>query len=93
MGVNQKYIGSDNSVAPKDVICDAACGTAGFLIAASEHLIKHNSDAIYKDAGAQTAFSEFLNDRSLNPQQIQFVEMVIEQLTERWIVAVYTAVI
>ena len=93
MGVNQKYIGSDDSVAPKDVICDAACGPAGFLIAASEHLIKHNSDAIYKDAGAQTAFSEFLNDRSLNPQQIQFVEMVIEQLTERWIVAVYTAVI
>ena len=84
------------------MICDAACGTAGFLIAASEHLIKHNSDTIYKDAatlvgvnrsGAQTAFSEFLNDRTLNPQQIQFVEMVIEQLTERWIVAVYTAVI
>ena len=84
-------------VAPKDMICDPACGIAG-----SEHLIKHNSDAIYKDdatlvsvnrSGAQTAFSESLNNRSLNPQHIQFVEMVIEQLATRWIVAGYTAII
>ena len=84
------------------MICDPTCGIASFLIAASEHLIKHNSDAIYKDdatlvsvnrSGAQTAFSESLNNRSLNPQQIQFVEMVIEQLAARWIVAVYTAII
>jgi type I restriction enzyme, R subunit len=34
-------------------------------------------------SAAQTAFSEFLNDRSLSPQQIRFVEMVIEQLTAR----------
>jgi len=32
---------------------------------------------------AQAAFSRFLNDRSLAPQQIRFVEMVIEQLTSR----------
>ena len=32
---------------------------------------------------AQTAFAEFLNDRSLNAQQIHFVEMVIDQLTAR----------
>ena len=38
---------------PKDVICDPACGTAGFLIAASEHLVEHHSDAIYKDAAAK----------------------------------------
>ena len=84
------------------MICDAACGTAGFLIAASEHLIKHNSDAIYKGAaalvgldrsGAQAAFSEFLSELSLNPQQIQFIEMVIDQLTARGIVAADTAVI
>ena len=37
---------------PKDVICDPACGTAGFLVAASEHLVEHHSDAIYKDAAA-----------------------------------------
>ena len=34
-------------------------------------------------SAAQAAFSEFLNDRSLSPSQIQFVEMVIEQLTAR----------
>jgi len=69
---------------------------------ASEHLVKHNSDTIYKDAAtlvgldrsaAQAAFSEFLNDRSLSPQQIRFVEMVIDQLTVRRVVAVDTAVI
>lgn len=32
---------------------------------------------------SQWAFSEFLNDRSLTPQQIRFVEMVIDQLTAR----------
>jgi type I restriction enzyme, R subunit len=34
-------------------------------------------------AAAQSLFSEFLNDRSLTPPQIRFVEMVIEQLTAR----------
>ncbi len=34
-------------------------------------------------AAAQAAFSQFLNDRSLTPQQIRFVEMVIDQLTAR----------
>nr|ABZ09826.1 putative type I restriction enzyme R protein N-terminal domain [uncultured marine microorganism HF4000_APKG8L7] len=34
-------------------------------------------------SAAQAAFSEFLNDRSLSPTQIRFVEMVIEQLTAR----------
>jgi len=44
--------------APKDVICDPACGTAGFLIAASEHLVEHHSDAIYKNAKARRRFNE-----------------------------------
>jgi len=43
---------------PKDVICDPACGTAGFLIAASEHLVTHHSDTIYKDAAARRRFNE-----------------------------------
>jgi len=34
-------------------------------------------------SAAQTAFSEFLNDRSLTRQQIRFVEMVIDQVTAR----------
>ena len=43
---------------PKDVICDPACGTAGFLVAASEHLKEHHSDTIYKDAVASRRFHE-----------------------------------
>jgi type I restriction enzyme M protein len=43
---------------PKDVICDPACGTAGFLIACSDYLVKHHSDAIYKDAAARRRFNE-----------------------------------
>jgi len=34
-------------------------------------------------SAAQEAFAEFLNDRSLTPDQIRFVEMIIEQLTAR----------
>ena len=34
-------------------------------------------------SAAQSAFSEFLSDRSLTAPQIRFVEMVIEQLTAR----------
>ena len=34
---------------------------------------------------AQAAISQFRNDRSLTPQQIRFVEMVIDQLTARGI--------
>ena len=36
-------------------------------------------------AAAQAAFSVFLQDRSLTPPQIRFIEMVIEQLTARGI--------
>ena len=35
---------------PDDVICDPACGTGGFLVAASEYLVEHHGDRIYKDA-------------------------------------------
>ena len=43
---------------PRDVICDPACGTAGFLIAASEYLRAHHLGAIYKDADARRRFNE-----------------------------------
>jgi type I restriction enzyme M protein len=43
---------------PKDVICDPACGTAGFLIAASEYLRKHHGDEIYRDAKSRRRFNE-----------------------------------
>ena len=43
---------------PKDVICDPACGTAGFLIAASEYLFDHHGDAITKTAKSRQRFNE-----------------------------------
>ena len=43
---------------PKDVICDPACGTAGFLVAASEHLVEHHGDRIYKNAQARRRFNK-----------------------------------
>ncbi len=41
---------------PKDVICDPACGTAGFLIAASEHLFLHHSEAIFKTGASRRRY-------------------------------------
>ena len=43
---------------PDDVICDPACGTAGFLVAASEYLVERHGDRIYKDARARRRFNE-----------------------------------
>jgi type I restriction enzyme M protein len=43
---------------PKDVICDPACGTAGFLVAASEYIQQHHSETIYKDEDARRRFNE-----------------------------------
>ena len=43
---------------PKDLICDPACGTAGFLIAASEYLREHHGETIYKDAATRCHFNE-----------------------------------
>nr|WP_274608949.1 class I SAM-dependent DNA methyltransferase [Lamprobacter modestohalophilus] len=43
---------------PSDVICDPSCGTAGFLIAASEHLRTHHAEAIYKSEASRRRFNE-----------------------------------
>ena len=42
----------------RDVICDPACGTDGFLIAASEYLVRHHSEAIYRDEAARRRYNE-----------------------------------
>jgi type I restriction enzyme M protein len=42
---------------PKDVICDPACGTAGFLVAALEYLRAHHADAIYKSEESRRKFN------------------------------------
>jgi type I restriction enzyme M protein len=40
---------------PKDVICDPACGTAGFLVAASEYLREHHPEML-RDAKLKAHF-------------------------------------
>jgi type I restriction enzyme M protein len=41
---------------PSDIICDPACGSAGFLVAAAEFLRKNHPD-IFKDAEAMRRFN------------------------------------
>jgi type I restriction enzyme M protein len=36
--------------APKDIICDPACGTCGFLVAAAEYLEDHHKDMLLDEA-------------------------------------------
>jgi type I restriction enzyme M protein len=42
---------------PSDTICDPACGTAGFLVAASEYLNKHHQQEIYADKKSAKRFN------------------------------------
>ncbi|WP_368309937.1 N-6 DNA methylase [Luteibacter sp. CQ10] len=42
---------------PSDTICDPACGTAGFLVAASEYLRTHHADEIYADKNSAKRFN------------------------------------
>lgn len=42
---------------PGDSICDPACGTAGFLVAAAEYLDRYHSDEIYRDSESARRFN------------------------------------
>jgi type I restriction-modification system DNA methylase subunit len=42
---------------PSDTICDPACGTAGFLVAAAEYLQTHHQQDIYADKAAARRFN------------------------------------
>lgn len=42
---------------PTDSICDPACGTCGFLVAANEYLREHHQDKIFKDAESRNRFN------------------------------------
>ena len=42
---------------PSDTICDPACGTAGFLVAASEYLQKHHEQDIYASTKSAKRFN------------------------------------
>ncbi|MEZ5447522.1 MAG: class I SAM-dependent DNA methyltransferase [Thiolinea sp.] len=43
---------------PQDHVCDPACGTAGFLVAAAEYLQTHHSAEIYRDAESRKRYVE-----------------------------------
>jgi type I restriction enzyme M protein len=43
---------------PSDTICDPACGTAGFLVAAAEYLQTHHEQDIYADNKAAKRFNQ-----------------------------------
>jgi type I restriction enzyme M protein len=54
---------------PKDVICDPACGTAGFLVAAGEHLRAHHPTLLHdpkaRDHFHKAAFHGFDFDNTM----------------------------
>lgn len=53
---------------PDDVICDPACGTAGFLVSAAEYIRKNYENTMTSeqwDAFASTMFSGFDTDRTM----------------------------
>jgi type I restriction enzyme M protein len=54
---------------PKDIICDPACGTAGFLVAAGEYLREHYPDLLHdqklKDHFHQRLFHGFDFDNTM----------------------------
>lgn len=53
---------------PDDVICDPACGTAGFLVAAAEYIRKNYEDTMTNEqweSYASTMFSGFDTDRTM----------------------------
>ena len=61
---------------PKDVICDPACGTAGFLIAASEHLQEQHGEAIYKTAASREKFNgETFHGYDFDPTMLRIGSM------------------
>lgn len=54
--------------APDDIICDPACGTAGFLVSASEYIRKHYEDTMSAEQWehfAGDAFTGFDTDRTM----------------------------
>ena len=53
---------------PDDLICDPACGTAGFLVSAAEYIRKNYEDTMTNEqweAYASTMFSGFDTDRTM----------------------------
>ena len=53
---------------PDDIICDPACGTAGFLVSSSEYIREHYEDTMTAEQWANfsgPAFTGFDTDRTM----------------------------
>jgi type I restriction enzyme M protein len=60
---------------PDDVICDPACGTCGFLVAAGEYLRKHHA-ALFRDDKLRRHFNENLfNGFDFDPTMLRIGSM------------------
>jgi type I restriction enzyme M protein len=60
---------------PDDVICDPACGTCGFLVAAGEYLRKHHG-ALFRDDKLRRHFNEGLfNGFDFDPTMLRIGSM------------------
>lgn len=60
---------------PEDVICDPACGTCGFLVAAGDYLRKHHA-ALFRDDRLRRHFNESLfNGFDFDPTMLRIGSM------------------
>lgn len=67
---------------PEDIICDPACGTAGFLVSAAEYVRKHFEDTMTNEqwkAYASTMFSGFDTDRTM--LRISAMNLMLHSIT------------
>jgi type I restriction enzyme M protein len=61
---------------PTDEICDPACGTAGFLVAAAEHL-RANHPGVLTDAAQRQHFHHSM----FHANQLHFINLIVDELT------------
>lgn len=67
---------------PDDTICDPACGTAGFLVSASEYIRKHYEDTMTQEQWehfAGEAFTGFDTDRTM--LRISAMNLMLHSIT------------
>jgi type I restriction enzyme M protein len=60
---------------PDDVICDPACGTCGFLVAAGEYLRKHHADLFRNDKQRRHFHEGLFNGFDFDPTMLRIGAM------------------
>lgn len=68
--------------APDDLICDPACGTAGFLVSAAEYIRKHYEDAMTPEQWQNFGTKTFTGyDTDHNMLQISAMNLMLHSIT------------